>query len=162
MDSLSRVCGSAADTQRLARVVGAAVRGPLLIFLEGDLGSGKTCFAQGLARGLGVPEDVPVTSPSFTLVNAYSGRLPFIHVDLYRLGAGDLDDIGMDELLETPAVLAIEWAERMPPPAGLDRLEVRLETVDDAIRRITLRSYGRDSRNLIKEVDLLLKEASWP
>lgn len=162
MDTLSLTCPTPLDTRRLARALGSAVRRPVLILLEGDLGSGKTCFAKGLARGLEVPETIPVTSPTFTLVNEYPGRLPFIHVDLYRLGSEDLEDIGMTDLLDRPAVIAVEWPERMGGSQELERLHIRIEALEDDARRIRIRGYGLEPTDLIRKIDLFLKEEQWP
>ncbi len=96
--------------QKLARDLGP---GDLLL-LYGDLGSGKTTFVQGLARGLGVPEEVYVVSPSFSLVNEYPGRVPLFHVDLYRLSPEEVEDLGLHEMLSR-GVMVIEWSERLGP-----------------------------------------------
>ncbi|MFZ7127331.1 MAG: tRNA (adenosine(37)-N6)-threonylcarbamoyltransferase complex ATPase subunit type 1 TsaE [Desulfobacterales bacterium] len=164
METLSRVeiCRSAAETRRLARCIAEAVREPLIILLDGELGSGKTCFAQGLAWGLGVPGDIPITSPTYTLVNDYpgSGRLPFVHADLYRLEAADLEDIGIDELLDRRALVAVEWPDRMGSLGDLERLEVLLVALEDETRRIEITAYGLGPVNLLKGCDSCWKEAS--
>jgi tRNA threonylcarbamoyladenosine biosynthesis protein TsaE len=129
-----------------------------VLALEGDLGSGKTCFVQGLAQGLGVPADVYVTSPTYTLVNAYEGRLPLHHVDLYRLGLDELADIGLFDLMQPPAVVAIEWAERMHASRPNDLLVVRLEMTAETRRRITLAGYGLAPANLIQALEKTLGE----
>lgn len=92
------------------------------LFLSGDLGAGKTCFSQGVAGGLGVPADVPVTSPSYTLLNLYDGRLKLYHFDLYRLGHVDeLEEIGFDDCLSGGGVTLVEWLDRFPElqPQGI-------------------------------------------
>ena len=101
------------ETQEVGRRLGAAINGPLVITLAGDLGSGKTCFTRGLARGLGVDERYPVTSPTYTIVNEYPGRLPLFHLDLYRLGSCDeLEEIGSRDMLQEGGVIVVEWPER--------------------------------------------------
>lgn len=106
----------------------ASLRAGDVIFLHGDLGAGKTAFVRGLARGLGAsPEDV--TSPTFTLIQEYRGSaLTLHHVDLYRLNAAEADDLGLDELIASGGVVAIEWAERWanrPGGAHVVRIEHR-------------------------------------
>ncbi len=109
---------SPAETRALAAALAATLRPGAVLALHGDLGSGKTCFVQGLARALGVRQ--AVTSPTFVLVQIYDGPLPLVHVDLYRLhGLDDLASLGLDDLLETRGIVVIEWAERardwLPP-----------------------------------------------
>ncbi len=137
-------------TRSIAARIGRRATPGWVLAIEGDLGSGKTCFVQGLARGLGVPAEVYVTSPSYTLVNSYEGRLPLHHVDLYRLAGGDLEDIGLYDLMVPPAVTAIEWPERMAGERPAQILAVRLQVVDADRRRLTVTGYGRDEVNLIK------------
>ena len=105
------------------------------VFLHGELGAGKTAFVRGLAAGLGVDPD-DVSSPTFTLVQEYQGRLPLYHVDLYRLAPGEVDDLGLNALA-ADGVMAIEWAERMPR-ADPGAIEVRLEHAGEDQRRITV------------------------
>jgi len=110
-----------------------------VVLLFGDLGAGKTAFVRGLAEGLGVARD-EVSSPTFTLIQEYrGGRLPLLHVDLYRLDKPrEIDDLGLEELgLES--VVAIEWAERLPQPP-LDAVRITLEHVDVSERRVTIES----------------------
>ncbi len=101
------------------------------MLLYGDLGSGKTAFVRGLADGLGI-DPADVSSPTFTIVQHYTGgRVPLLHVDLYRLGPREVDDLGLEELGEQ-AVVAIEWAERLPrvPPGAI---RVRIDGVRSRI-----------------------------
>ena len=100
-------------TRRVARELAATLLPGTAILLSGDLGAGKTAFVKGLAEGLGLEAD-EVTSPTFTLVHEYrGGRLPLVHVDLYRLDRADLDEIGLDPELASAGVVAIEWADRL-------------------------------------------------
>ena len=99
------------ETFRLGAFLGKHVTNGSVIALSGELGSGKTCLAQGIARGLKVPEDLYVTSPSYTLVNEYPGRLRLFHVDLYRIeNIAEIDEIGLDEIMGCDDVTVIEWA----------------------------------------------------
>ncbi len=115
----------------------------VVVALSGPLGSGKTVFARGVARGLGVRERV--VSPSFTLVCEYEGRLPFVHIDLYRTGSDEeLELLGLDEILERPAVVVVEWAEKAGSffrdfPAPLIRVTFAIEGDE---RRITIKGSG--------------------
>ena len=130
------------DTRDLAAEVAALAAPGDLIVLAGDLGTGKTAFAQGFARGLGVEE--PVTSPAFILVHTYQGRLPLVHLDVYRLETmQELVDLGIAELLDDGAVTLIEWGDAVAPGLPADFLEVRLEAPggpDD--RLFSIRSVG--------------------
>ncbi len=104
--------GSEKETMELGFCLGALIDRPLIVLLSGDLGAGKTCFSRGLARGLGVPEEVPVASPSYTLMNSYNGRLELHHFDLYRLSEPEeLLDLGLEDYLPGGGVAVIEWAD---------------------------------------------------
>jgi len=106
----------------------AATLGPGdTVLLTGDLGMGKTVFARGTAVGLGVDAE-QVRSPSFTLVNLYSGRLPVYHIDLYRIEkVEDMDELGLQEILGGDGVAIVEWAERLGPYRPDGAVEVRIE-----------------------------------
>lgn len=107
-----------------------------VVLLFGDLGAGKTAFVRGLARGLGASGD-EVSSPTFTLVQEYTGRIQLFHVDLYRLEPGEVDDLGLDELVGGDGVVAIEWAERWKGRPD-DVVEVGIEDLGEDIRRIRI------------------------
>lgn len=130
------------DTRALAAEVAALAAPGDLLVLAGDLGTGKTAFAQGFARGLGVDE--PVTSPAFVLVRTYDGRLPLVHLDVYRLDhMQELVELGISELLDEGAVTLVEWGDAVTPALPSDFLEVRLEDGGDADERLlTIRSVG--------------------
>ena len=126
---------SDADTEAIGAALAAQLTAGARVLLYGDLGAGKTAFVRGVATGLGIDPD-EVSSPTFTLVQEYRGRLPLFHVDLYRLAPGEVDDLGLDALA-ADGVLAIEWAERMPR-ADAGAIHVRLEHAGEETRRITI------------------------
>jgi tRNA threonylcarbamoyladenosine biosynthesis protein TsaE len=104
---------SEAETRAIAATMARDLRVGAVLLLSGDLGAGKTAFVRGLAEGLGI-DSAEVTSPTFTLVHEYrGGRLPLIHVDLYRLDRAELDEIGLDQDLAAAGVVAVEWSERL-------------------------------------------------
>jgi tRNA threonylcarbamoyladenosine biosynthesis protein TsaE len=123
---------TAAAGERLARSLGPGD----VVLLYGDLGAGKTAFVRGLAQGLDAnPDDV--SSPTFTIVQEYAGRLTLFHVDLYRLEEKEVDDLGLDELVLGDGVVAIEWAERWRGRPD-DVIEVRLEDSGEDRRRVRI------------------------
>lgn len=123
------------DTRRLAEEVASFAKPADLVLLAGDLGTGKTAFAQGFARGLGVVETV--TSPAFVLVRGYKGRLRMAHLDVYRIDhMQELIDLGMAELLDEGGVVLIEWGDLVVPALPADFLEVRIEHGDDDDERL--------------------------
>jgi len=103
-----------AETQTIGEEIGKQLRQGDLVALIGDLGTGKTCLTQGIARGVGVYPNQTVNSPSYTLINEYAGKIPIYHVDLYRLQNHDeLLDLGLDEYMEGNGICIIEWAEKL-------------------------------------------------
>jgi len=144
---------SEADTLALARSIAAALEGGDVIGLEGGLGAGKTSFARGAVHGLGVPEETAVTSPTFALLHQYQGRLPIAHADFYRLSDEvDVDELGVDELLDEGAVLFVEWGRKFPSMAGRMVLWVELEIVSDIARRARLHPQGARGDAIISAV----------
>jgi tRNA threonylcarbamoyladenosine biosynthesis protein TsaE len=114
-----------------------------VVGLEGGLGAGKTTFARGAVHGLGVPEETAVTSPTFALLHHYEGRIPVAHADFYRLAdEAELEELGVDELLEEGAVLFVEWGRKFAGMAARTVLWVELEIVSDVARRARLRPQG--------------------
>jgi tRNA threonylcarbamoyladenosine biosynthesis protein TsaE len=146
--------GSAApeETREIGRALGKALQEPALIRLSGELGAGKTCFVQGLARGLGVAEEEAVTSPTFTLMNHYHGRLDLYHFDLYRLAhADELIEMGMDEFLPGRGVAVVEWAERLS--AGeMATLSIHFEHAGEDHRRLTFTSEDGSGERLLEQL----------
>jgi tRNA threonylcarbamoyladenosine biosynthesis protein TsaE len=131
------VSRSAQETQALGERLGARLGGGDVVACIGPLGAGKTCFLQGLARGLGVTADV--TSPTFVLVNQYRGRLPVYHVDAYRTGSlAELVDLGLEEMLHGEGVTIVEWADKLLPLLPSRTIMVTIAGLGDEPRQIEL------------------------
>jgi tRNA threonylcarbamoyladenosine biosynthesis protein TsaE len=142
------------ETRELGKKIGSLIDHPVTIALIGDLGCGKTAFVQGLAQGLEVPADYYITSPTFTLINEYPGRLPLFHVDLYRLeGINDFEDIGLDELLHDQAVIVVEWADKLPDAVFDAYLSMTFEIIADNSRKISIKASGQNEMVLIKTLE---------
>lgn len=134
---MERISNSPQDTEALGAALAQVCRPGCVVAFSGDLGAGKTAFVRGMARGLGVTDRV--TSPTFTIVNEYTGgRLPLFHFDLYRLGGPeDLFDIGWDDFLSRGGVCAVEWSERAEELLS-GAVTVTLRRVNDDTREITV------------------------
>jgi tRNA threonylcarbamoyladenosine biosynthesis protein TsaE len=148
------------ETIALGQKLGRLLEAGDMIALIGELGSGKTWFAKGLALGLGIgPEDV-VTSPSFTLVNEYDGEIPFYHIDVYRLESlSEFLSAGLEEFLHRQGVCAMEWAERWPEILPEKRIDVELVILDDHRREITFSGHHSRAKKMIAS---LRKETRFP
>lgn len=131
------------ETEALGQALGQTLKGGEIIAYTGDLGAGKTAFTRGLARGLGIT--MQVTSPTYTLVNEYSGgRLELFHFDMYRLGSSEeLFDIGWDDYLLRGGVCAVEWSENVAD-ALEDAIWVRISRLDDDTRQIEIERRSLD------------------
>ncbi len=142
MSTIIARTASVDGTRELAAAVASLARPGDVVVLAGDLGAGKTAFVQGFGRALGVEERI--TSPTFTLVHVYEGRLPIHHLDVYRLDQlNEALDLGLAEMLDEGGVVLIEWGDAILPVLPHDLLEVRLtfgEGDDD--RGVHLRPVG--------------------
>ena len=142
---------SSEETIRCGRELGAQLAPPVLILLCGDLGAGKTTLTKGIVSGLEAAGEEEVTSPTFTLVHKYGGEARVYHVDLYRIdGARDLDTLGLEDLFAEPAVVIVEWAEKLTLRADWPVVRIRLEHAGEDARRISVTDADnilRSSRN---------------
>ncbi len=130
---------SEASTVALGASVAGSLRAGAVVLLDGELGAGKTAFVRGMAAGLGAPEE-DVSSPTFTLVQEYRGRIPLLHADLYRIDGAEADDLGLDEL-GRDGVVAVEWGAKLArPPAGA--IGILIEDLGGDRRRITIDRPG--------------------
>lgn len=138
MPQRTLVTRSEAETLRAGETLARELRPGDAVLLRGDLGMGKTVFARGLAQGLGVSAD-EVRSPTFTLVNPYRGRLPVHHIDLYRVEKpGDLDELGLEEILDGDGVAIVEWSERLGSYLPEHPVTVTIEDLGGSTRRLTI------------------------
>ena len=127
------------ETQALGEQLGKTLEPGDVIALIGDLGAGKTCLTQGIARGIGIAPDEVVSSPSYILINEYNGTIPIYHIDLYRLeSAAEIAELGLMEYIEGNGICVIEWAERMADalPMRCVRIDIRWE--DENVRHFTV------------------------
>ena len=140
---MTYITNSPEETEAVGQALGQKLKGGEIVAYTGDLGAGKTAFTRGLARGLGIT--MAVTSPTYTLVNEYSGgRLELYHFDMYRLGSSDeLFDIGWEDYLLRGGVCAVEWSENVSD-AMEDAIWVRIQRLDDHTRSITVEGGNID------------------
>ncbi|HEY7348897.1 MAG TPA: tRNA (adenosine(37)-N6)-threonylcarbamoyltransferase complex ATPase subunit type 1 TsaE [Ktedonobacterales bacterium] len=139
-----------AQTQRLGARLGELLCGGDLVLLDGDLGTGKTSLTQGIAEGLGVRE--VVSSPTFTLLKEYEGRLPLYHFDLYRLDdASEILDLGFEEYFESHGVCVVEWANKAEHLWPSEHLRIRLKMISETKRGVLLSGQGARYVNMLFE-----------
>ncbi|MFH1624411.1 MAG: tRNA (adenosine(37)-N6)-threonylcarbamoyltransferase complex ATPase subunit type 1 TsaE [Pseudomonadota bacterium] len=123
------------------------------VALIGDLGTGKTQLAKGLARGLGVPGEYYITSPTYTIINEYPGRIPLYHFDLYRLGeSSDLEDLGYEEYFDGRGVTVIEWAEKITHLLPENRMEIHLRRLKRDVRGLEVIGFGDHYEEILDEI----------
>ncbi len=145
----SVITSSPEQTWEIGQLLGKLLDAGDTICLYGDLGAGKTNFTYGIARGLEVGDQY-ITSPTFTFVNEYQGRVPLYHLDLYRLkGPEELENIGFGEYVESDGVTVIEWAERAEDELPVECLSVYLSHVDDHSREIGFFAEGERYKKLV-------------
>ena len=134
------------ETQTLGEKLGKTLKQGDVIALVGDLGTGKTCLTQGLARGVGIAADEVVNSPSYILINEYNGAIPIYHIDLYRLeNSEEIAELGLSEYMEGDGICIIEWAERMADslPDTCIKIHITLSETDA--------SHGNETRESISQ-----------
>jgi tRNA threonylcarbamoyladenosine biosynthesis protein TsaE len=128
---------SSEETIALGRELAAQLRPPVLLLLDGELGAGKTTLAKGIISGLGVAREEDVTSPTFTLVHAFKNGVKVFHVDLYRVAdRHDLESLGLEDLFAEPAIVLVEWPDRLKLRTDWPVMQVRLEHGGGDARRI--------------------------
>jgi tRNA threonylcarbamoyladenosine biosynthesis protein TsaE len=128
---------SAEETIQLGRTLAPKLEGAVLLI--GNLGAGKTTLTKGIVEGRNITNADAVTSPTFTLIHQYGEMNPIFHIDLYRLEeAREVERLGLDDLFRSGALVLLEWAERFPELLPADRTEIRIESVNEDEREITV------------------------
>ena len=150
------ITNSLEKTIRLGQKIGSFLDNGMVFALIGDLGSGKTVFAQGLAAGLGVPSDYRVTSPTYTLINEYPGKLPLYHIDLYRIASSEeLDEIGFFDILYGGGVVVVEWADKVPAQTFSEYVRIEFRMRKDDSREIRITGTGPEAIRVLEAVEKL-------
>jgi tRNA threonylcarbamoyladenosine biosynthesis protein TsaE len=143
------VTDSPLQTQRLAEMIGRILSAGSLITLSGDLGAGKTTFTQGLARGLGIEKRV--TSPTFTIMKEYKGRLPLYHIDAYRL-ENITQDLGFEDYIDGDGVCVIEWAGFIEYVLPDELLNIEFTINEDDSRTLLFQGHGEKYEEVISQI----------
>jgi len=138
------------DTMELAENIESEKFPGMVICLDGELGSGKTVFVKGFAKGLGITEIV--TSPTFNLIKEYnSGEMPLYHMDVYRIEESD-NTIGFDDYFNSDAISIIEWSDMILDKLPNERLEIKFKIIDENTRVLVLKPYGEKYEDLVNSV----------
>ena len=142
---------SVSETIRIGKSIGRLLLPGDVIALVGELGTGKTQFIKGLAAGVGVEKPTYVSSPSFTLINEYAGKVPFYHIDLFRLkGEREAEELGLEEYLGGEGVTAIEWADRIPSFLPKEMLFIRMVYTGKNTRSLEIIGQGKHYKELVE------------
>lgn len=144
---------SASETIRLGKRMGKLLRPGDVVALVGELGAGKTQLIKGIAAGLGVKNPAYVSSPSFTLINEYPGKIPFYHIDLFRLKTEkEAEELGLEDYLNGEGITAIEWADKIPSLLPEERLTLHLIYAGENIRSIEMISKGKRYQEILERI----------
>lgn len=145
------VSKSGYDTERFAQKLAENLKGGAFIALDGELGAGKTVFTKGIARGLGITQDI--LSPTFTLLRSYDGRIRLNHFDVYRIADEDeLFEIGFDDIVSEEAVTVVEWAKNIPSLLPEERISVLLDKTDKEEERMIKITCAKSFETAVKAV----------
>jgi len=154
--SLNLILSSADETESFGSTIGRLLHGGEVLALIGELGAGKTALVRGIVAGLDAPAK-SVTSPTFLIVHEYQGRLPIVHIDLYRLQrVEEIESIGLADYLTEETIVAIEWADRFPQLLPEDRLEVKFAHRTRTTRKAHVEARGPRSRLLLAQIKTIV------
>ena len=149
MKELILTTGSVDETHQLGKKIGEACRENMVFLLDGDLGAGKTTLTQGIAKGLGVKRNI--TSPTFTILKIYHGRMPLYHIDAYRL-EGIVQDLGFEELMEDEGLTVIEWSQFVPSLIPDESLTISIRLLEGDSREFRFHAEGAQYEKLLEEI----------
>ena len=142
----------ATETIRLGRMIGNILKPGDVVALVGELGTGKTQFIKGLAEGVGVGKPTYISSPSFTLINEYPGRVPFYHIDLFRLESEkEAEELGLEEYFQGKGITAIEWADKIPSLLPHEMLWIQIRYIGKHIRSFEIIAKGKRYEEVLKK-----------
>ena len=147
MNELRLITKSADETRELGSKIGKHSEAAMVILLDGDLGAGKTCLTQGIARGLDITRSV--TSPTFTIQKIYHGRLLLNHIDAYRL-EGIHQDLGFDEYLNDEGLTVIEWSQFSHDLVPEEHLKISIQLLENGDREFTFHAIGKQYEDLLE------------
>lgn len=144
---------STSETVRIGKSIGSLLRPGDVVALVGELGTGKTQFIKGLAEGLGVGKPTYISSPSFTLINEYPGKVPFYHIDLFRLTSEkEAEELGLEEYFQGEGITAIEWADRIPSLLPDENLWIHIHYTGKNARSLEIIGKGDRYEKLVEEL----------
>ncbi len=153
MERFNLISHNPSETHRFGENIGRLAMPGDIFLLVGKLGAGKTCLAQGIARGLGIEEYIP--SPSYVLIREFYGRLPLYHIDLYRLDLPrEIADLGLDDYLYDRGICVIEWAEKGSSLMPAEHMIIRIDYLDDTERSFQLEAYGRHYMEMLDKLKI--------
>lgn len=139
------------DTERIGKIIGRYLEKGTVLCLDGDLGVGKTALTQFIAKEFGVNEYI--TSPTFNIIKEYEGKLPFYHMDVYRIDLeDDMYDLGYDEYIYSEGVTIIEWSHKIIGILPDERINIEIQRLDDTRRIITINGKGRVYEKIAEEL----------
>lgn len=149
METLKKYTNSVQETHALGKRIGECVKENMVIVFDGDLGAGKTTLTQGIGQGLGIHSKI--TSPTFTILKIYEGRIKLYHIDAYRL-EGITQDLGFEELLDDDGLTVVEWAEYVPHLIPKDYLKIQVRFLEDDQREFLFIANGEMYEKLLEDL----------